>query len=132
MNASRSASGSADVGQRDLAGGLGAADLAPDLVALLLVERREVAVEVGALREGDDRADVLALDVERPALADLARARTRPRGRRRPGRRSAGGGGRSTSHGAGWSASAGSVAARWSTSASATAGRSAGAARIVA
>ena len=58
--------------EADLADGLGPADLAPDLVALLLAERREVAVEVDALGQRDDRADVLALDVERPALGDLA------------------------------------------------------------
>ena len=36
--------------EADLADGLGAADLAPDLVALLLAERREEAVDVGAGR----------------------------------------------------------------------------------
>ena len=77
MNASRSASGSVDVVQRDLADGLGAADLAPDLVALLLAERREVVVDVGAVGQGHDRADVLALDVERPALG-RSRARRTP------------------------------------------------------
>ena len=73
MKASRSASGSVGVVEADLADGLGPADLAPDLVAVLLAERREVGVHVGPDRERDHRADVLALDVERPALGHLAR-----------------------------------------------------------
>ena len=56
---------------------LRAADLAPDLVALLLAERGEVLLHVGAGRQRHDRADVLALDVERPALGDLARPERR-------------------------------------------------------
>ncbi len=65
------ADGIGRVVEADLADRLGPADLAPDLVALLLAERREVAVEVDAVRQRHDRAHVLALDVERPALADL-------------------------------------------------------------
>ena len=128
MNVSRSASGSADVVEADLADRLGPADLAPDLVALLLAEGREVVVH-RRRRPGsvDDRADVLALDVERPALGDLARAE---RGGQRVGGRVA----------AAQPAQVDDVPRRrsptgrrrWSARASATAGRSAGAARIVA
>ena len=72
MNASRSASGSAESARTDLPDRLGPPDLAPDLVALLLAQRREVAVHVRAGGQRHDRADVLALDVERPALGHLA------------------------------------------------------------
>ena len=48
MKAGRSASGSGRVVERDLADGLGAADLAPDLVALLLAQGAEVVVDRGA------------------------------------------------------------------------------------
>ena len=85
----------ADVLQADLTDRLGPADLAPDLVALLLAERREVVVHRGADRQVDDRADVLALHVERPALGDLARPERRRPGRRPRDHRSAAGGGRS-------------------------------------
>ena len=61
----------------DGTGRLGATDLAPDLVAFLLAERREVRLEVGALGQPDDGADVFALDVERPALGHLAPAERR-------------------------------------------------------
>ena len=83
MNASRSASGSAESSSRIVADGLGAADLAPDLVALLLAEGRQVAVEVGAVGQRDDRADVLALEVDGPALGDLARPERGDQGVRR-------------------------------------------------
>ena len=61
-------------GEPELAGRLGPAELAADLVTGLLVERAEVVVERRARGEGHDRADVLALQVEGPALVDLARA----------------------------------------------------------
>ena len=80
MNASRSAERVGRILETDLADRLRAADLAPDLVALLLAERAEVAVHVAAGRQRHDRADVLALDVERPALGDLARAERRGEG----------------------------------------------------
>src|SRR6202008_1114165 len=51
--------------ERDGADGLGSMDLAADLVALLLAERREEVVDVaGGNRR--DRADVLLLDVQGP------------------------------------------------------------------
>ena len=75
MNASRSASGSAESLEPDLAGGLGPPDLAPDLVALLLAERREVAVDVDARRAGSTTGQTSSrstLSVQ--PFADLARA----------------------------------------------------------
>jgi hypothetical protein len=51
---------------------LGPADLAPDLVALLLAQRREEVVHRAPGRERDDGADVLLLDVHRPAAGGLA------------------------------------------------------------
>src|SRR3990170_524585 len=50
-------------------GGLGAPDLAPDLVARLLVERVEVGLPIALRRERQDRADVLQLAGDRPTLA---------------------------------------------------------------
>ena len=119
------------VGQPDLAARFRPPDLAPDLVAILLAERREVAVEVDAGRQVDDRADVLALDVERPALDDLAAAE----------RDGEGVGGRIAAPEAaevhdvprlGMRVIGAAFAARCSTTASATAGRTSGAARTVA
>src|SRR4029079_16483871 len=67
---------------RDVSDRLGAAHLPPDLMSLLLAERPEIVVERRALRQMDDGADVLALDVERPAFRDLAPSE---RGRERIG-----------------------------------------------
>ena len=64
----------------DLAGRLGAPDLPSDLVALLLGERIQKALEVDALRQRQDRADVLALDVEGPVAGCFAP----PEGNRQP------------------------------------------------
>src|SRR3972149_9227028 len=50
-------------------GGLGAADLAADLVAGLLVEGVEVGLPVACGRERQDRADVLQLAGDRPTPA---------------------------------------------------------------
>ena len=74
MKAGRSRDGVGGVVQADLAVALGPADLAPDLVALLLAQGGEVVVHGaahGQLRHG---ADVLAFHVERPALRHLAGA----------------------------------------------------------
>ena len=60
--------------ETDLAGRLGPTNLAADLVALLLVERREEVIERAAHRQGHHGTDVLALDVERPAGVDLGGA----------------------------------------------------------
>ncbi len=94
MKASRSASGSVESIEPDLAGGLGPADLAPDLVALLLAERAEVVVEVGARgqrrRPGRRPRARRSASSPRPSRA----ARTPSRARPRPGPRSAGGAGR--------------------------------------
>ncbi len=73
MKDSTSSSGWIGIVEPDLADRLGAAHLAPDLVTLLLVEGRQVSVEVRAGGERHDRADVLAVDVEDPALGHLAR-----------------------------------------------------------
>src|SRR3989304_2880829 len=50
-------------------GGLGAPDLAPDLVARLLVEGVEVGLPIALRRERQDRADLLQLTGDRPTLA---------------------------------------------------------------
>ena len=55
-----------------LAGGLRAAGLAPDLVALLLAEGAQEVVDRRLGRQRDDGADVLLLDVHRPAAVALA------------------------------------------------------------
>ncbi len=73
MKASRSPSGIDGWLQADLAGRLRPADLATDLVTDLLAQGREVLVEGRLRRQERHRADVLALDVERPAAVDLAR-----------------------------------------------------------
>src|SRR5262249_49890417 len=49
---------------------LRATNLAPDLVPRLLVERAEIVVPRAEPAEVDDRADVLLLDVDFPALFD--------------------------------------------------------------
>ena len=75
MKASRSAIGSSDAVSAEVAGRLGPAELAADLVAGLLVERRRGTSRSRApCGEGHDRADVLALEVEGPALVHLAGA----------------------------------------------------------
>src|SRR6185369_7914122 len=55
-------------GENDLAARLGPPDLAPDLVAGFLVEGREVVLEADSVRDRDHGADVLAFEVERPAV----------------------------------------------------------------
>ena len=82
MNASRSAAGPRLGSRRDRPGRLRAAELAPDLVALLLAEGGEVGHRDPGRTggEGDDRADVLALEVERPAGPHLAPAEGRGEG----------------------------------------------------
>src|SRR3712207_7232296 len=47
-------------------------NLAPDLVARLLAQRREVVVHRPGLGQRRDRTHVLALEVQRPACLDLA------------------------------------------------------------
>ncbi len=74
MKVSRSASGSGESSSRTGPTRLGPADLAPDLVTLLLAQGRQVGLDVRADRQRRDRGDVLTLDVEGPALGDLARA----------------------------------------------------------
>src|ERR671912_2591253 len=59
--------------EHDLPDGLRPANLAPYLVTVLLPERREVRLHVGPHRQRDDGRDILAFDVERPALGHLAR-----------------------------------------------------------
>ena len=80
MNASRSSSGRGGFVEPDLARALGAAQLAADLVARLLAQPGEVVLERRPRRHPHDRADVLALDVEGPALGDLARTERRGQG----------------------------------------------------
>ena len=74
---------------------LRAADLAADLVACLLVERGEVVVPGADPVEVDDRADVLLLDVDQPALLGCVVAERRRERRQRPGRRRGSAAGRS-------------------------------------
>ena len=57
-----------------LAGGLGATDLAPDLVALLLAQRAQHVVQRPTPRQRDDRAHVLLLEVHHPAVRLCASA----------------------------------------------------------
>ena len=73
-----------DVGERirrlaelELTSRFGPADLPANLVARLLVEGREERFEFGPLGKVRDRADVLTLEIERPALAHLATAECR-------------------------------------------------------
>ena len=73
MNASRSSSGRDEFVEPNLPRALGAAQLAADLVACLLAQPGEVVLERCPRRHANDRADVLALDVEGPPLGDLAR-----------------------------------------------------------
>jgi hypothetical protein len=57
--------------EADVPDRLGAPHLAPDLVTFLFAERREEAVHVDAHGDRRDRADVLAFDIERPAIRHL-------------------------------------------------------------
>ena len=84
MNVSMSAQRVRGCLEADLPDRLRPADLAPDLVALLLAETGEVVVHRSADRQRHDRTDVLALDGEGPALGHLARPE---RGRERVGGR---------------------------------------------
>ena len=94
MKASRSASGSVGVDEADLAERLGPPDLAADLVALLLAERREVAVDID-VRRGRSRPGTRPRARRSASSPSPSRARrTRPPARRRPGRRNAAGAGR--------------------------------------
>ena len=95
MNASRSATGSVDSTSSTAPAASARRTLRRISWRSFLPSVGEEAVEVGALREPDDRADVLALDVERPALGRSRACRTRSRARRWPGRRGEGGEGRS-------------------------------------
>ena len=91
MNASIAAVVGGPISIVSVADDLRATELAPDLVARLLVERRQVLVPV-ARRRGDDRADVLLLARHAPAgLGVRQRGLQAPAG---PGRRRAGGAGR--------------------------------------
>ncbi len=73
MNASRSASGSGESSSRTSPTASARRTLRRISWRSFLPSVGEVVVDVGADRQGHDRADVLALDVERPALGDLAR-----------------------------------------------------------
>ena len=53
-------------------GGLGAADLAPDLVPVLLVEAAEVGLPIAVIGQRQHRADVLLLTEDVPATAHAA------------------------------------------------------------
>ena len=77
MNASRSSSGRADSSSRTSPAASARRSLRRISWRVLLAERREVVLERRPGRHADDRADVLALDVEGPALGDLARAERR-------------------------------------------------------
>ena len=84
MKASRSASGSAESSRRISPTASARRTLRRISWRSFLPSVDEVGLHVGPDREGHDRADVLALDVERPALGHLAR----PEGRgQRVGRR---------------------------------------------
>ena len=78
------------LGQGQRARCLGPADLAPDLVALLLAEEGQEPVEVGDVRRGSSRPGRHPRARARPPSADRwPGARTPPPAHRPPGRRSA-------------------------------------------
>ena len=72
MNASSSASGSVASSRRTSPTASARRTLRRISWRSFLPSVAEVVVEVDAVRQRHDRADILALDVERPALADLA------------------------------------------------------------